>query len=67
MRAFRFFKIISVVYRYGLDEFLAGHERSRVIAGVVRTMLFWRHYSEPRAVRLRLALEELVEPIAIDN
>ncbi len=59
MRAFRFFKIISVVYRYGLDEFLAGHERSRVIAGVVRTMLFWRHYSEPRAVRLRLALEEL--------
>ena len=59
MRVFRFFKIISVVYRYGLDEFLVGHERSRVLAGVVRAMLFWRDYAEPRSVRLRLALEEL--------
>ncbi|MEO8383591.1 MAG: AarF/UbiB family protein, partial [Betaproteobacteria bacterium] len=59
MRAFRFFKIITVVYRYGLDEFLAGHERSRVLARVLGAMLFWRQYSEPRAVRLRLALEEL--------
>ena len=59
MRAFRFFKIISVVYRYGLDEFLAGHERSRAFGSVVRGILFWRRFSSPRAVRLRLALEEL--------
>ena len=59
MRAFRFFKILSVVYRYGLDEFLAGHERSRVFGSVVRGILFWRRFSAPRAVRLRLALEEL--------
>ena len=59
MRAFRFLKIISVVYRYGLDEFLAGHERSRVLAGVVRGIFFWRRFSKPRAVRLREALEEL--------
>ncbi len=59
MRALRFLKIISVVYRYGLDEFLAGHERSRALGGVVRGMFFWRRFSTPRAVRLRLALEEL--------
>ena len=59
MRAFRFFKIISVVYRYGLDEFLAGHERSRAFGSVVRGILFWRRFSSPRAVRLRPALEEL--------
>ncbi|MCY7386450.1 MAG: ubiquinone biosynthesis regulatory protein kinase UbiB [Burkholderiales bacterium] len=59
MRALRFLKIISVVYRYGLDEFLAGHERARALAGVVRAMFFWRHHSTPRAVRLRQALEEL--------
>ena len=59
MRALRFLKIISVVYRYGLDEFLAGHERSRVLAVGARALFFWRRYSSPRAVRLREALEEL--------
>ena len=59
MRALRFLKIISVVYRYGLDEFLAGHERSRVLAVGARALFFWRRYSSPRAVRLRMALEEL--------
>jgi ubiquinone biosynthesis protein len=59
MRALRFLKIISVVYRYGLDEFLEGHERSRVLAGIVRASFFWRRHSTPRALRLRAALEEL--------
>jgi len=59
MRAFRFLKIVSVIYIYGLDEFLAGHARSRTLAGVMRSMFFWRRYSKPRAVRLREALEEL--------
>ena len=59
MRAFRFFKIISVVYRYGLDEFLAGHERSVVLGRVIRSLFFWRRYTKPRAVRLREALEDL--------
>ena len=59
MRAFRFLKIVSVIYIYGLDEFLAGHARSRTLAGVMRGMFFWRRYSKPRAVRLREALEEL--------
>ena len=59
MRALRFIKIISVVYRYGLDEFLAGHERSRVAASLFRSVFFWRRFSTPRAVRLRQALEEL--------
>ena len=59
MRAFRFLKIISVVYRYGLDEFLAGHERSRTLGEIFRAIFFWRHFSTSRAVRLREALEEL--------
>ena len=59
MRAFRFLRIISVVYRYGLDEFLAGHERSRAIGAVFRGLFFWRRFTKPRAVRLREALEEL--------
>ncbi len=59
MRAFRFLKIISVVYRYGLDEFLAGHERSRTLGRIFRAVFFWRHFSTSRAVRLREALEEL--------
>ena len=59
MRAFRFLKIISVVYRYGLDEFLVGHERSRTLGQIFRVVFFWRHFSTLRAVRLREALEEL--------
>ena len=59
MRAFRFLKIISVVYRYGLDEFLVGHERSRTLGRIFRVVFFWRHFSTLRAVRLREALEEL--------
>ncbi len=55
MRLFRFLKISAVVVRYGLDEFLP--------EGSVRTLVgavfFWRSFAEPRAVRLRRALESL--------
>jgi len=55
MQAFRFIRIVSVVVRYGLDEFLpAGVARS-----IVRGIFFWRRFSQPRGVRLRLALESL--------
>lgn len=59
MRAIRFLKIISVVYRYGLDEFLAGQGRSRTLVALLNRLLFWRRHAKPRAVRLREALEEL--------
>ncbi len=45
--------------RFGLDEFLLGHERVRGLRAATRAVLFWRDLSAPRAVRLRCALEAL--------
>jgi ubiquinone biosynthesis protein len=55
MRLFRLLKILFVVIRYGLDEFLP----RGFVRNLVRGLFFWRRFSEPRAVRLRLALERL--------
>ena len=55
MRLFRLFKILFVVIRFGLDEFLPrGFWR-----GLIGVLFFWRSLSAPRGVRLRLALESL--------
>lgn len=59
MRFFRLFKIIFVVLSFGLDEFLLAHERVRWLRGALNKLLFMRDVSQPRAVRLRLALESL--------
>ena len=59
MRLFRLFRIVWVGLRFGLDEFLLGHDRFRFAHMLVRGLLFWRPISQPRAVRLRLALEAL--------
>ncbi len=59
MRLFRLFRIVWVSLRFGLDEFLLGHDRFRLAHMLVRGLLFWRPISQPRAVRLRLALEAL--------
>ncbi|MFZ5555634.1 MAG: ubiquinone biosynthesis regulatory protein kinase UbiB [Pseudomonadota bacterium] len=59
MSPFRLIKILWVSQRYGLDEFILGHERFRWLRGVVRFFMFWRRLDAPRAVRLRLALEDL--------
>ena len=59
MRWLRLVKILRVALKYGLDEFLLGHERVRWLLPAVRTCTFWRDLSEPRSVRLRLALQEL--------
>lgn len=59
MRFFRLLKIIFVVLRFGLDEFLLAHERTRWMHGLLKLLLFFRSTSTPRAVRLRLALEKL--------
>lgn len=56
MRILRLLKILRVALRFGLDEFLPGHERLRTVS---RTLVFWRDLSAPRAVRLRRALEAL--------
>ena len=59
MRLLRLFNIVFVVLRFGLDEFLLAHERTRWMHGLIRFLLFFRNTSRPRAERLRLALEEL--------
>jgi ubiquinone biosynthesis protein len=59
MKLFRLIRILSIGLRYGLEEFFLGHERVRPLRWLVRFALFWRPLREPRAVRLRLALEAL--------
>ncbi|MDZ4202885.1 MAG: ubiquinone biosynthesis regulatory protein kinase UbiB [Gallionella sp.] len=59
MRLLRLLKIIFVVLRFGLDEFLLAHARTRWILVPLNLLLFFRNTRKPRAVRLRLALENL--------
>ncbi len=59
MYLFRLLKIVAVALRFGLDEFLRGHERVGGLPSLLRVLLFWRDISAPRAVRLRRSLETL--------
>ncbi len=59
MRFFRLLKIIFIVLRFGLDEFLLAHERTSWMLRPLNWLLFFRDVSRPRAERLRLALEAL--------
>ncbi|SDA20208.1 2-octaprenylphenol hydroxylase [Nitrosospira sp. Nsp18] len=59
MRFFRLLKILSVAFRFGLDEFFLGHERLRLLRPVVKAATFWRRLDRARGERLRLALETL--------
>lgn len=59
MHLLRLLKILQVSLRFGLDEFLHGHERVSGLHRILRALLFWRDLSPPRAQRLRRALETL--------
>lgn len=59
MRFIRLLKILSIAFRFGLDEFFLGHERLRLFRPVVRVATFWRRLDRARGERLRLALEAL--------
>ncbi len=59
MRLLRLLRILAVSLRFGLEEFLLGHERVRGLRPLINAVLFWRPLHAPRAVRLRLALETL--------
>src|SRR5512144_623696 len=59
MRLTRLAKIVWIALKHGLDEFLTGHERFRAVRPLARALTFWRDTSAPRAVRLRLALQDL--------
>ncbi|VAY88832.1 hypothetical protein CARN8_410007 [mine drainage metagenome] len=59
MRVWRVVFILYVVLRYGLDELVLAHDRLGPLRRLSRALLFWRRFSTPRALRLRLALERL--------
>lgn len=59
MRIFRLARILSVASRYGLDQLALEHEPSGRLLKLANALQFWRRLDQPRAVRLRLALESL--------
>jgi ubiquinone biosynthesis protein len=59
MRLLRLFRIFYVILRFGLDEFLLAHPRTRILRVSLKTLLFFRSTSAPRGERLRRALESL--------
>src|SRR5574343_1708849 len=59
MRIARLFKIVSVFYRFGLDDFLAGRPKVGLIATLFRLLPVPRDIDAPLPQRVRLALEHL--------
>ena len=59
MRLFRLTKIVTVGLRFGLDRMILDADSSGRLARIWQVVFFWRTFSEPRAVRLRKALESL--------
>ena len=58
-RALRLAKILWVGYRFGLDEFALAADPTGRLPRLARAPLSFRTFDEPRAVRLRRALETL--------
>lgn len=59
MRLLRLLRILSVASRQGLDELVLGLQPNSWLLRLLNGMQFWRDLTQPRAVRLRLALESL--------
>jgi len=59
MRIFRLFYIIFIALRFGLDEFILSQPKLKPLQDIINVLLFWRNKDQPRAQRLRLALETL--------
>jgi ubiquinone biosynthesis protein len=59
LKFLRLLKILTVATRYGLDEIAMSGLRVPRTTRLINTVLFWRRITSPRAIRLRLALEEL--------
>lgn len=59
MRILRLARIILVSLRFGLDRIVLDVDASGRLARLWKVFFFWRRFSEPRAVRLRRALESL--------
>ena len=59
MRLFRLAKIITVGLRFGLDQMVLDADASGRLLRIWHVFFFWRRFEQPRAVRLRRALESL--------
>ncbi len=59
MHYFRLLTIIFVIFKFGLDEFIANHFNFKPLYFALKCLFFWRNTEQPRGVRLRLALEKL--------
>jgi len=59
LRLIRLLRILRIALRFGLDEFALATPATSGLARVFNAALFWRDLSDPRAVRLRRALETL--------
>jgi ubiquinone biosynthesis protein len=59
VRLFRLTKIVTVGLRFGLDRMVLDADSSGRLARIWQILFFWRTFPEPRAVRLRKALESL--------
>ena len=59
MQLFRLFIIARVLWRFGLDDIVAGGIASPLLSRTIGHLRFGRDFTTPRAVRLRLALESL--------
>ncbi|GHT94848.1 putative protein kinase UbiB [Betaproteobacteria bacterium] len=59
MRFFRLLRIFIIASRYGLDTLALEMAGAKRLARGLRILQFWRDLSGSRAVRLRLALENL--------
>jgi ubiquinone biosynthesis protein len=59
LKFLRLLKIFRVATKYGLDEIVISGLQVPRTAKLVSSLFFWRRITSPRAVRLRMALEEL--------
>ncbi|MGJ9418978.1 ubiquinone biosynthesis regulatory protein kinase UbiB [Massilia sp. CMS3.1] len=59
LKFLRLLKIFTVATKYGLDEIAMSSLGVPRTARIINGMFFWRRITTPRAIRLRLALEEL--------
>ena len=59
MHYFRLLYIIFVIFKFGLDEFIANHFNFKPLYFLLKCLFFWRNTEQTRGVRLRLALEKL--------
>jgi ubiquinone biosynthesis protein len=59
LKFLRLLKIFTVATKYGLDEIAMSGLHVPRTARVMGALFFWRRITSPRAIRLRLALEEL--------